>query len=450
MAKKEAVRLSDHFTFARLARFTLPSVAMMIFTSIYSVVDGFFVSNFAGKGAFSALNLIMPVLMILCTLGMMLGAGGTALVAKTLGQGDKDRANRIFSLLIYTALIAGTALAAAGFLLMPRVAFLLGAREELLANCVVYGRIYLLGLPFMILMMMFQTFYPAAEKPRLGFLVTLGSGVSNMILDALLCTLLPAEGRLAGAAGATAFSQFAGAVFSLAYFSIKKDGLLRLGKTRFDGKALLKACFNGSSEFMTSISMSVVSMLYNGQLMQYAGEDGVAAYGVLMYVGMIFTAAFVGYSMGVSPPISFHHGAENTEELKNLLKKSLVICLAGGGAMALFGELFAPLLSRLFVGYDEGLYRLTLSGFRIVAVTYFFVGFCIFGSGFFTALNDGVTSAAIAFLRTVVFEIAFILLLPRLFGINGVWISCVAADATSFLLVGVFLFAKRKRYGLTL
>lgn len=448
MAQKDEIRLSDHFGYGRLARFTLPSVAMMIFTSVYSVADGFFVSNFAGKTAFSAVNLIMPVLMILGTLGMMLGTGGTALVAKTLGMGDRDRANRYFSLFVYTALILGAALSILSFFLLPGIAFRLGARDALLTDCVRYARVVAGALPFSMLMMMFQSFFVAAEKPKLGFAVTLASGLLNMILDALLCTLLPQESRLMGAAFATAISQTAGGLFALCYFLFKRDSLLSLGKTRFDGRALLKACLNGSSEFMTSVSMSVVSMLYNFQLMKYAGEDGIAAYGVMMYVGMIFTAAFVGYSIGVAPVISFHFGAENHEELKSLLKKSLWICFVAGGAMVALAELFAVPLASLFTGYDTGLYNLTLHGFRIVALCYVFVGFCIFVSGLFTALNDGVTSALISFIRTVVFEIAFVMLLPLLFGIDGVWISCVVSELAAFLLGIAFLLGKRKRYGL--
>ena len=441
------IRLSSHFTYGKLARFTLPSVAMMIFTSVYGVVDGYFVSNFAGKTAFASVNLIMPVLMILSTSGFMLGTGGTALVAKTLGEGDKKEANSLFSLFVYTAAILGTILSFLGFIFIRPLAALLGASEELLDKSVLYARIILLTLPFMSLQVIFQSFFVAAEKPKLGFFVTLISGVTNMILDAVLCILLPEEYKLTGAAVATAVSQFLGGLFPLIYFAKKNDSLLRLGKTRFNGKAILKGCTNGSSEFMTNISMSVVSMLFNIQLLKYAGENGISAYGVMMYVSMIFTAAFVGYSIGISPVISYNFGAKNQTEMKNLLRKSLYICIIAGAIMALSAETLAVPLANLFVGYDNTLKELTVSGFRIFSVTFVFIGFGIFASGFFTALNDGLTSAIISFVRTLVLESAAVLLLPLIFGIDGIWFSTVIAELLAFALGISFLVQKRKRFG---
>ncbi len=440
------IHLSDHFTYGKLLRFTLPSIAMMIFTSVYSVVDGLFVSNFAGKTPFAAVNLIFPVLMILGTVGFMFGTGGTAIVAKTLGAGNHEQANRYFSLFVYFAFTVGVLLAALGFVLIRPIAAAMGAVGELLDCCVLYARIVLLALPMFSLQILFQSFFVAAEKPKLGFWVTLSSGCTNMILDSVLCTLLPQEWKLVGAAVATAVSQTVGGLIPLFYFFRPNDSLLRLGSTRFDGKAVWRACTNGSSEFMSNISMSVVSILFNLQLIKYAGENGISAYGVMMYVSMIFTAVFVGYSIGSSPVISYHFGTQNTGELKSLLHKSLVICGSVGVGMVAAAELMSVPLARLFVGYDAELKDLTVSGFRVFALSFAFIGFGIFMSGFFTALNDGLTSAIISFVRTLILESAAVLILPMLFGINGIWFSTVFAEGAAVVLGVVFLFAKRKRY----
>lgn len=440
------IQLSDHFGYKKLMRFTLPSIAMMIFTSVYTVVDGFFVSNFAGKTSFAAVNLIMPVLLILGTVGFMFGTGGTAIVAKTCGEGDVKRANRYFSLFVYVAGGIGVLLAVLGIFFIRPIAVLLGASGELLENCVVYSRIILLALPFFVLQMMFQSFFVAAEKPGLGLVVTISSGMANIILDAVLVTLLPREWKLAGAATATAVSQTVGGVIPLVYFFRKNSSILRLGKTEFDGKAILKACINGSSEFMSNISMNIVGILYNMQLMKYAGENGIAAYGVMMYVSMIFSAAFVGYSIGTAPVIGYHYGAGHADELKSLLHKSLVIIVGFSAGMVIAAELLAQPLSGVFVGYDEELLNLTVSGFRIFALSFGFMGFGIFASGFFTALNDGLTSAAISFLRTLVFETAAVIILPVFLGINGIWCSVAVAEFTSVILGGIFLGIKKKKY----
>lgn len=440
------IRLSDHFTYRKLLIFTFPSIAMMIFTSIYTVVDGFFVSNFAGKTPFAAVNLIMPVLLILGTVGFMFGTGGTAIVAKTCGEGDIKRANSYFSLFVYVAFAAGVVLAVLGIIFARPIAEVLGASGQLLSDCVVYARIILLALPFFVLQMMFQSFFVAAEKPNLGLGVTITSGVTNMLLDAVLMLLLPQEYKLAGAATATAVSQTIGGVIPLFYFFRENSSILRLGKTEYQGSVILKACINGSSEFMSNVSMNVVGILYNIQLMKYAGENGIAAYGVMMYVSMIFSAAFIGYSIGTAPVISYHYGAGNSSELKNLLRKGLLLMGVFGLSMSVSAEVFAVPLSRIFVGYDRKLLELTVSGFQIFALSFLFMGFGIFASGFFTALNDGVTSAVISFLRTLVLQTAAVMILPVFMGINGVWISVVAAEFMAVILGAVFLIGKRNRY----
>lgn len=440
------IRLSDHFSYGRLLRFTLPSIAMMIFTSIYSVVDGFFVSNFAGKTPFAAVNLIMPFLMVVSTVGFMFGTGGTAIVAKVLGEGDRDRANRYFSLFTYVAFGLGVLFSVLGILFIRPIARLLGAEGALLENCVVYARINLAATPFFILQLLFQSFFITAEKPQLGLAVTISSGVTNMVLDAVLVTLLPLPFKLTGAAIATAMSQAVGGVVPLFYFFRKNSSILQLGKTSYEGKAVLRACTNGSSEFMSNISMSIVGMLYNIQLMKYAGENGIAAYGVMMYVSMVFSGAFIGYSIGTAPVIGYHYGAQNHRELKSLLRKSICLINIFGICMVTAAQLLAVPLSRIFVGYDPALMALTVSGFRIFALSFLFMGFAIFSSGFFTALNDGLTSALISFLRTLVFQVAAVVLLPLIWGIDGVWISIVVAEVMAVMLGILFLILKQKKF----
>lgn len=440
--QKEKISLSDHFTYTRLLRFTLPSIIMMIFTSIYGVVDGFFVSNFVGKTPFAAVNFIMPYLMILGTLGFMFGTGGSALVSKTLGEQDPEKANRIFSLLVYTSLIIGVLVAVIGILILRPVAAVLGAQGQMLDNCVTYGRVILIALPAYILQMEFQSFFVTAEKPKLGLVVTVASGLTNIVLDAVL--VIPFG--LVGAAVATALSQIVGGMIPIIYFSRKNSSLLWLCKTNFDGKVLLKTCTNGSSELMSNVSMSLVSMLYNIQLLKYAQENGVAAYGTMMYVNLIFLAAFIGYSIGTAPVVGFHYGAGNAQELKSLLRKSAVLIGICSVAMLAMGLVLARPLSLIFVGYDPVLLELTVNGFHIFAVSFLFAGFAIFFSGFFTALNDGFTSAAISFLRTLVFQIGAVLLLPLIWGIDGIWWSVVVAELMAVVVGLLFLIAKQKKY----
>jgi len=440
------IQLSDHFTYKKLMRFTLPSIAMMIFTSIYGIVDGFFISNFAGKTAFAAINLIFPVLMILSTVGFMFGTGGTAIVSKTFGEGDSDKANRYFSLFVYVTLALGVLFAMLGIIFIKPISAALGASGQLFTDCMVYGIVNLAALPFYVLQLMFQSFFVTAEKPKLGLAVTVISGVTNMVLDALLVILLPQEHKLLGAGIATAASQVVGGVLPLIYFGRKNDSILRLGKTKFDGRAIAKAGINGSSEFMSNVSMNLVGILYNLQLMKYAGENGIAAYGVMLYISWIFASAFMGYSVGAAPVVGYNFGAKNSAELKGLLQKSLIITGIAGALMIIIGEVFALPMSRVFVGYDTELTALTVSGFRIYALSFLFMGYAIFASGFFTALSDGLTSALISFLRTLVFQVAAILLLPIWWGIGGIWASIIVAEFMAALLGIMFIIIKKKKY----
>lgn len=442
--KMKDIRLSDHFTCRRLLRFTLPSVLMMIFTSVYSIVDGFFVSNFVGKTPFAAVNFIMPFLIMLGALGFMFGTGGSALIAITLGEGDKARAQRLFSLFVYVTAVCGVVLAALGIALLRPIAAWLGAEGPLLEQCVLYGRIILIALPTYMLQYEFQSFFVAAEKPQLGLAFTVASGLTNIVLDMLLVGVW--RGGLAGAAAATAISQAVGGLGPVVYFARPNSSLMRLTSARLDMRALGKACVNGSSELMSNVSASMVGMLYNAQLMRFAGEDGVTAYGVLMYVNMIFMAAFIGYSVGAAPIVGYHYGAGNRQELKSLLRKSLGIIILCSLAMCALAEGTGGFLAALFVGYDPELLALTRRGFLIYSFSFLFAGIPIYGSSFFTALNNGGVSAFIAFLRTCLFQVAAVLILPIFWGINGVWLSIVAAELLAMGVTVLCLGANRARY----
>ena len=388
----------------------------------------------------------MPFLMITATVGFMFGTGGSAIVAKTFGEQKSALANSYFSLFVYVATALGVFFAVLGYIYIRPIAVFLGAEGELLKACVIYGRINMIGLPFFLWQLLFQSFFVTAERPNMGLRVTIASGVTNMVLDAVLVILLPQEYKLAGAAWATVLSQVVGGVVPLIYFFCPNSSILRLGKTRYDGKAILKAAVNGSSEFMSNVAMSVVAMLYNTQLLRFAGEDGVAAYGVMMYVSMIFAGAFIGYSIGTAPVVSYHFGAQNHDELKSILRKSLYMLGIFGAVMFIAAELTAPALAEFFVGYDEDLMKLTIHGARIGALSFLLMGFAMFSSGFFTALNDGVTSAIISFLRTLVFEAAAVIFLPMLLGVDGIWWAIVAAEMMAVVLAVFFLAVKQKKY----
>lgn len=441
---KDKIKISDHFSYSRLLRFTLPSIAMMVFVSIYGIVDGFFISNYVGKTPFAASNFVIPFLMMLGIIGFMFGTGGGALIAKTMGEGDYKKARSIFSLLVYLSFLSGIVIAILSYFFLPHLLIFLGAEGEMLKDGVLYGRIIIFSVPFFILQYEFQSFFVVAGKPKLGFYVTLCAGLSNIILDFLLVAVIPLG--LVGAAFATVVSELVGGSVPLLYFSRKNSSTLFLGKTMFDKKALLKVCANGSSEFMTNISMAIVNTLYNVQLLRYAGEDGVAAYGAMMYVSMIFIAIFLGYSNGSGPIVSYHYGAKNIGELKQLLRKSLVIILTSSFFMFLFAYLLSSFLSNVFVGYDKELFDMTNSGFKIFSFSFLFSGFAIYGSSFFTALNDGLTSALISFLRTLVFEILSVLLLPLILGLNGIWLSIVVAEVMAVVVTLFFFYRKRKMY----
>lgn len=438
------IQLSDHFTYRRLLRFTIPSIIMMICTSVYSIVDGLFVSNFVGKTPFAALNLMMPLLMGLSTLGFMLGTGGSAVVAITLGEGKKELANQYFSMLVYITIGVGVVMSIIGITFICPIAIAMGATAELIEYCVIYARISMISLPGFMLQILFQSFFVTAEKPGLSLRMSLISGLTNVVLDFIFIVVF--HWGIAGAAAATAAGELLGGFIPIIYFARKNSSLLRLTRTRFYGKVLLKTCTNGSSELMTNISSSVVNMLYNFQLMRLAGENGVAAYGVIMYANFIFSAIYIGYSIGSAPVVGYHYGAGNSSELKNLVGKSLRIISAAGLILTCLAELLAYPLTNIFVGYDTVLFELTRHGFRIYALAFLINGFNIWGSGFFTALGNGIVSAIISFLRTLVFQVSIVIILPIFLGVDGVWLAIVIAEGLALMVTGTFLIKKRKKY----
>ena len=438
------IQLSDHFTTGRLLRFALPSIVMMIFTSFYGVVDGIFVSNFTGSTAFASLNLVWPYIMILGGVGFILGVGGTALVSYQMGTGDRKLANRTFSLIVYAGIVVGLLLTLFGELTMAPVCRLMGASEDMLPYCVKYGRVMLLGIIPFTLQNMFQSFLVAAEKPRLGLWVTVAAGITNMGLDYLF--MGPFHWGVVGAAWATMLSECVGGLIPLLYFCFPNSSLYRLGRTRWDGAALLQTCTNGMSEFVTNISMSLVNMLYNLQLMKYIGEDGVAAYGVIQYVAFFFVAIYIGYSMGTAPIVSYHYGAENYDELKNLFRKGMGFIAVAALCMITLSQTLANLVAGIFVGYDAEPTALTAHAFRIYSLAFLMSGFNIYGSDFFTALNNGKISAAISFIRTVILEMSAVMLLPLAFGMDGIWIALPIAEALALIVTAQFLIRKRHVY----
>lgn len=438
------ISISNHFNYRNLIKFVLPSVFMMIVTSIYGVIDGLFISNFVGKTAFASINLIMPVIMILGGMGFMIGTGGTALVSKIIGEKDKEKANRYFSMLIIFAIILGIILTTIGIAVMRPVAHLLKANDNMVEYCVLYGRIVVSFTTFYILQNIFQSFLAAAEKPKLGFFVTLIAGCSNAALDALFIVVF--KWGIAGAAVATGIGQFLGGIIPLIYFLRKNKSLLKLVRTKLEIKPILKACGNGVSELLTNVSSSVVSMMYNLQLMKLLGENGVSAYGVLMYVQLIFLAIMIGYSIGSAPIVAYNYGAGNSTELKNIFKKSIIIFSVSGIVLTGLAQLLAVPLAKLFVGYDLNLYELTVHAFRLFSFAFIFSGIALYSSGFFTALNNGLISAVLSILRSLVFQIAFVFLLPFLFGVDGIWLAMLATEASAFVVAIIFFCVYRKKY----
>lgn len=442
--KRMRIQLSDHFTYKRLLRFVISPILMMICTSLYSIVDGFFVSNYVGKTPFAAVNLIMPVCMGLGTIGMMIGTGGSAIVSQVLGEGKKKEANEYFSMLVFFSIVLSIVLSVIGFIFARPIAQLLGAKGELIDNCVLYSRLLFLSLTAFVLQNIFQSFFITAEKPSLSLKISIVSGLTNIVLDYLFIAVF--RWGLAGAAVATGIGQAVGGLIPIFYFMRKNDSLLHLTKARPQGKILLKTIGNGSSEMVTNLSTSLINILYNFQLMKFAGENGIAAYGIIMYVNFIFMAVFFGYSIGSAPIIGFHYGAANYNELKNLFRKSLVLMGSVGIMLTLLAELLTVPLVTIFASYDIELFNMTCHGFRLYSFAFAVMGINVWGSSFFTALGNGVISAAISFLRTLLFQIVVVLILPIFFGIDGIWLAIVVAEILALIVTGIFFIMNRKKY----
>lgn len=439
------IQLSEHFTYKKIFRFALPSIVMMVFTSIYGVVDGTFVSNFVGKTPFAAVNLVWPFLMILGAFGFMIGTGGSALVAKTLGEDKKEDANRYFTMLITLVIILGLLLTILGLIVIRPLSSALGASGQMLEDCVTYGRTLVIFNTAFMLQSVFQSLFITAEKPRLGLIMTVIAGLTNMVLDALFIAVF--KWGLVGAALATGLSQCIGGVLPLIYFmSPKNDTALKFVKTKLEGTVLLKACANGVSELMTTVSSSLVSMLYNFQLMRLAGQNGIAAYGAVMYVEFAFVAVFIGYSIGTAPIVSYHYGAGNNDEVKNMLQKSFKIMSILGITMMVLAQMLASPLAKVFVGYDKELFDMTVHGFRLFSFYFILAGINIYSSSFFTALNNGIISAIISFSRTLGFETFSVIILPIFFKLDGVWMAITVAEICAFVISMSFLISKREKY----
>lgn len=440
------IQLSDHFTYKKLFKFVLPSIIMMVFTSIYGVVDGLFVSNFVGKTAFASINLIMPFTMILGSVGFMVGTGGTALVSMTMGTGNNKKANHYFSMLVKFTIISGIIVSVIGVIFTNEVAILFGADESMISDCVLYGRIVISFTTAYMLQNVFQSFFVTAEKPKLGLIVTVISGITNMVLDALF--IAGFKMGVEGAAIATGISQVIGGVLPIIYFMRNNDSRLKLlfKDSKLEISPILKACGNGVSELMSNIAASIVSILYNYQLMRFAGENGVSTYGVLMYVQFIFIAIYIGYSVGCAPIIGYNYGAYNFDELKNMRKKSIKIMLGLGVILMTLAEVLALPLAKLFVGYDKELLDMTEYAFRIFSISFVLSGFNIFTSSFFTALGNGAVSAIISFLRTLVFQMLMVIVLPIFFEIDGIWYSLIVAEVCASIISTIYLVVEKKKY----
>lgn len=438
------IQLSEHFNYQKLIKFTLPTIIIMIFTSIYGVVDGLFVSNVVGDSAFASVNLIMPFIMILGSFGVMIGTGGSALISKLIGEGQKEKANKIFSMLILTLIITGIIFSIIGLIFIKDIAILLGADDSTLENSIIYGRVLLIALTSYLLQYAFQSFLIVAERPVFGLLISILSGVFNMLMDFLFIYVF--KMGIFGAALATSLSQVIGGVIPIIFFLKTKKSTFKFGTPIFDKKALLQSCLNGSSEMLSNLSMSLVNMLYNIQLMKLIGPDGVVAYGIIMYVGFIFSGVYMGYSMGIAPVIGYHYGAKNDKELKSLLKKSLILISIASIVLTILAEVSAIFLASIFVSYNNDLMNLTTLALRLFVLSYLVGGINIFASSFFTALNNGLISALISFLRTLVFQVIMIFLLPIIFDTNGIWLSVVFAELLALIVSIICLITNRKKY----
>ena len=444
MARQAPVQLSDHFDYRTLIRFTIPSVLMMVISSVYSIVDGLFVSNFAGSDGFAAVNLMMPIAMMISCIGFMAGAGGSALISKTLGEQEAEKAREQFSLIIYLIIGFSLVIGVTVFLLVPQIARMMGAEGAIYDNCVIYGRILISALPAFMLQILFQNFLVVAEKPQMGMVIAISSGVTNIVLDALFIAVF--QWGVAGAAIATMLGQTIGGIVPLGYFLLKKNHLLWFTKFKFRWETLKRTCINGFSALIGNASNSLVGIVFNLRLMELMGSDGVVAYGVVMYVTYIVTGVFMGYSTGIAPVFSYNLGSGNAEEIKGLLKRSLVSIAVSALVLVAFVQIFARGLAAIFVSYDENLMILTTTAIRLFNISFLVAGFNIFAAAFFAALNNGVVSSILSLSRTLVFTLGCLFILPAVIGNNGIWLSVTFAEVLSVLVAGYYVVKNREKY----
>lgn len=439
------ISISDKFTFGRLLRFAAPSIIMVIFTSLYGIVDGLFVSNFAGDDAFAAINLFMPLFYILGSAGFLLGSGGCAFIAKLFGEQREGEARRHFTGLTLLATGTGALFTCVITPFMPQIATLLGADENTHAYCVTYGYIMLGGLVPFLLQSYFQYFFAVADRPKTGLIITVAAGMTNVIGDFLLIFVF--DLGVIGAAVATIVGAAVGGIIPLVYFLIKRDGRLFLSKPSFKPRDMGAVCVNGSSEMVTNISVSTVSVIYNLQLLKYIGDNsGVIAYGVIMYVSFIFIGCFLGFSVGTAPIIGYNYGAQNTDELKNVFKKSMLFYVIAAVVMTVLSEALATPLAYIFVGHDKKLLELSAHALRLFSFSFLISGFNIYASALFTALNNGVLSAVISISRTLVLQIGAVFIMPLIFDIDGIWSATIAAELLTFAVSAIIVLAQRKKY----
>ena len=438
---KKTIQLSDHFDYKTLLKFTVPSVLMMVISSVYSIVDGLFVSNFAGSDGFAAVNLMMPIAMMISCIGFMAGAGGSALISKTLGEQKNDEARNQFSLIIYIILALSVVIGIAVFLFIPQIAAMMGAEGVIYTNCVIYGRILIAALPAFMLQILFQNFLVVAERPKMGMIIAISSGVTNIVLDALFVAGF--RWGVGGAAAATVLGQVIGGLVPLAYFMMKKNHLLWFTKTKFHVETIKRTCSNGFSAFINNASMSLVGIVFNLRLMALMGSDGVVAYGVVMYVTYIISGVFMGYSTGISPVFSYNLGAGNKDEIKELFKKSLVSISVAAVILVALVMIFARNLAAIFVSYDDNLMTLTTEAIRLYNISFLIAGFNIFAAAFFAALNNGAVSGVLSLSRTLVFQLGCLFILPALMGSKGIWLSVTAAEIFA-VLAALYFVAKNK------
>lgn len=434
--------IGREFGFFSLLKFALPSVIMMMVMGLYSMVDSMFVSRFVSTNALSAINVVYPVINLLIGLGVMLASGGSAVIAAKMGAGKTDEARRDFSMIVTIGLASSIVIAVAGLIFIRPIVTFLGASELLVDYAVTYLAIILMFAPANMLQMLFQMFFVTAGRPGLGLTFIIGAGLVNAVLDYVF--IVPLGMGIAGAALATGIGYLIPAAAGLIFFFGKKKELY-FTKPKFSAAVLGSSCSNGSSEMVSNLSMAVVTLVFNRIMMNLAGEDGVAAVTIVMYAQFLLSSIFMGFSLGVQPVISFHHGAGNRRNLKGIYRHCIVFIAIAAVSVFAVAMTLGPTLTTIFTPKDTNVWTLAVRGFMILPFCFLLEGFSIYASAAFTALGDGKTSALISFLRTFLFILTGLLTLPLAFGIDGVWLAVPVAELCSVLVViGCVLWHKAK------